>query len=339
MIKLAQLGCGYWGPNLLRNFSALPDCAVKWVVDASPERREFVEKNFPLSRATDSWDAVLADDEVSAVVIATPAASHATLVEAALRAGKHVLVEKPLALSTADADRLIALARQQRLVLMAGHTFLFNNAVRFLKDFVASGEMGDLYYCYSQRLNLGQLRSDVNAWWNLAPHDVSILLYLMDGVLPSQVSARGMDYLQDGIEDVVFANLQWGNRVSAMLHMSWLDPHKTRRFTLVGSRKMVIYDDMAENPVTIHDKGFERVPRIGERMDFDVPPFSWRPQSGSTTSPQIERCEPLRAECAHFIECVRGGAEPLSGGRHARDTVAVLEAVQTALKEARIVCL
>jgi predicted dehydrogenase len=325
MVNIAQLGCGYWGPNLLRNFSALPQVRVKWVVDSSAERRAFVEANFPNSKTCTDFDTVLHDPEVSAVVIATPAATHADLVEKFLNAGKHVFVEKPLATTTADADRLVALAAARHKVLLVGHTFLYNPAVRYIRNLIDSGDIGEIYYCYSQRLNLGQLRHDVNAWWNLAPHDVSILLYLMNGQMPASVSAWGVDYLQPGIEDVTFATLEWATRVTGTIHVSWLDPNKVRRVTVVGSRKMVVYDDVSENTITIYNKGFEKITREG--LPFDQPAHAWKPQHGDITIPAFRREEPLRVECAHFIDCILNGTEPLTGGRHARDTVAVMEAV------------
>jgi predicted dehydrogenase len=331
MITLAQLGCGYWGPNLLRNYSALPDCHVKYVVDASAQRRQFVEANFPQSKAVPDHQTVLEDPTVDGVIIATPAASHATLVEAFLNAGKHVFVEKPLATNTADADRLIALAATKGKVLMVGHTFLYNASVRYMKSVIDSGDIGDIYYCYSQRLNLGQLRQDVNAWWNLAPHDVSIMLYLMNGQLPASVSARGVDYLQTGIEDVTFATLEWANRVTGSIHVSWLDPNKIRKVTVVGSKKMIVYDDVAENPITIYHKGFQKVE--GTALAFDQPAHAWKPQHGDITIPAFSRKEPLRVESEHFLDCIRNGTPPLTGGKHARDTVAVLEAVDQSQRQ------
>lgn len=338
MITLAQLGCGYWGPNLLRNYSALPNCRVKWVVDASEQRRQFVESNFPQSRTTSDAQVVLEDPEVDGVIIATPAASHATLVESFLKAGKHVFVEKPLATTTAEADRLVALAAALGKTLMVGHTFLYNASVRYMKSVIDSGDIGDIYYCYSQRLNLGQLRQDVNAWWNLAPHDVSIMLYLMNGELPNSVSARGVDYLQSGIEDVTFATLEWASRVTGSIHVSWLDPNKIRRVTVVGSKKMIVYDDVAENPITIYHKGFQKVE--GSSLTFDQPSHAWKPQHGDITIPAFARKEPLRVEAEHFLDCISKGTAPLTGGKHARDTVAVLEAVDQSqrLQGQRIEC-
>jgi predicted dehydrogenase len=318
---------------LLRNFSAQSDCRVKWVAEQSPSRRAYVESNFPLTRTTADWQEVLADPEVEAIIVSTPATTHYALALAALEAGKHVLVEKPLAMCTEDADGLIALAAARGLTLMAGHTFLYNSAVRHVKRLLDDGEIGNLYYIYSQRLNLGQVRSDVNAWWNLAPHDVSILLYLMDGKLPTSVTAHGMDYLQPGIEDVVFAQLTWADQVSAHIHVSWLDPGRVRKMALIGSRKMVVYDDTIDDKVAILDKGFDRVPRAGESMDYDqANNYQLFHRTGDVLLPRVAAQEPLKVEAAHFLDCIRTGETPLTGPRHARDVVAVLEATQHALK-------
>lgn len=329
---LAQIGCGYWGPNLLRNFSAQSDCRVKYVVDLSPERRSYVETNFPRTQAITDLDTVLNDPEIDAVIISTPAASHYQLAKRALESGKHIFVEKPLATSTLLADELVALAAARGLTLMAGHTFLYNAAVRYAKKLLDEGELGQVYYIYSQRLNLGQVRSDVNAWWNLAPHDVSILLYLMKDELPVSVSAVGVSYIQPGIEDVVFATLKWANGVSAHIHVSWLDPGKVRKMTFVGSRKMVVYDDVGDDKIMVFDKGVDRVPKIGEQMDYDQFNYQLVHRTGDVWLPRISFQEPLKAEAAHFLECLRSGETPLTGPRHARDVVAVLEATQTALQ-------
>ncbi|PYL02729.1 MAG: oxidoreductase, partial [Verrucomicrobia bacterium] len=204
---MAQIGCGYWGPNLLRNFSALPGCSVKYVVDSSPERRGFVERNFPRTSAIDTADAVLDDPEVDAIIVATPAGSHFTLASNALCAGKHVFVEKPLATRVSEVDELARQADARRLVVMAGHTFVYNSAVRYVKELLDSGELGDIRYIYSQRLNLGRIRDDIDALWNFAPHDVSIIQYWLNDVEPVAVRRQGMAYMQEGIDDVVFLNL------------------------------------------------------------------------------------------------------------------------------------
>ncbi|HEU4511180.1 MAG TPA: Gfo/Idh/MocA family oxidoreductase [Pyrinomonadaceae bacterium] len=339
-IVVAQIGCGYWGPNVLRNFSAQPGCWVKFVAEINKERQQYVTANFPRSNVVDDIDAVLADAEVDAVIVATPASSHHAIAKQALEAGKHVFVEKPLATTVRDADELVELADKNGKMLMAGHTFLYNAAVRYAKKLLAEESLGQLYYIYSQRLNLGQVRSDVNAWWNLAPHDVSILLYLMDGELPSSVSATGVSYIQPGIEDVVFATLKWANGVTGHIHVSWLDPGKIRKMTLVGSRKMVVYDDVSDDKITIFDKGVDRVPKIGERMDYDQSgDFQLIHRTGDILLPRISFQEPLKTEAAHFLDCLRTGQPPLTGPQHARDVVAVLEATQTALTTGQSVSL
>ncbi|MSS70584.1 MAG: Gfo/Idh/MocA family oxidoreductase [Candidatus Latescibacteria bacterium] len=331
---IAQIGCGYWGPNLLRNFSAQPGCHVKWVVEQSPQRRDFVEGNYPKTRAVPDLETAMNDPEVEAVIIATPAATHYALAGEALRAGKHVFVEKPLATRTREADELAALAASAGRTLMVGHTFLYNAAVRYIRQALDRGDLGRIYYIYTQRLNLGQVRSDVNAWWNLAPHDVSILLYLMDGELPVSISAHGVDYLQPGIEDVVFAVLTWNNRVTAHIHVSWLDPGKVRKVTLVGDHKMIVYDDVSDDKITVLDKGVDRVPKAGERMDYDqINTHQLVHRTGDVWLPRIDFQEPLKVEAAHFLECIRTGRTPLTGPQHARDVVAVLEAGQQSLRE------
>jgi predicted dehydrogenase len=275
----------------------------------------------------------LDDPEIDAVVVATPASTHYVFARAALEAGKHVFVEKPLAMSLAEADQLIDLAARTSRVLMVGDTFLYNAAVKYLKRVIQDRQIGDIYYIYTQRLNLGQVRRDVNAWWNLAPHDVSILLYLMDWELPVSVTASGSDYIQLGIQDVVFATLTWSNRMTAHVHVSWLDPAKTRKVTVVGSRKMVVYDDVVDGKITVFDKGVDRVPRIGERMDYDVAnDYQLLHRTGDIVLPRIDVEEPLKVETAHFLHCVRTGETPLTGPRHARAAVAVLEAGQQSLK-------
>lgn len=338
IIAIAQVGCGYWGPNVLRNFSAQSGCWVKFVVEISPERQAYVRANFPKSQVVSDLETVLNDAEIDAVIISTPASSHFELAKQVLESGKHAFVEKPLATSTEQADELVALAAKTGKVLMAGHTFLYNAAVRYARKLLQDDSLGQLYYIYSQRLNLGQVRSDVNAWWNLAPHDVSILLYLMNGELPASVSAVGVSYIQPGIEDVVFATLQWASGVTGHIHVSWLDPGKIRKMTLVGSRKMVVYDDVSDDKIMIFDKGVDRVPKIGERMDYDQSDsYQLIHRTGDIWLPKISFQEPLKTEAAHFLDCLRSGEPPLTGPKHARDVVAVLEATQVALRSGQAV--
>jgi predicted dehydrogenase len=325
-LVLAQIGCGYWGPNLLRNFSALPGCRVKYVADSSPERREFVETNFPLSCAIETHQAVLDDPSVDGVVIATPAASHFALAKQVLEAGKHVFVEKPLATKVAEVDELSRCAAERNLVVMTGHTFVYNSAVRYVKNLIDAGELGELRYIYSQRLNLGRIRSDIDALWNFAPHDISIIQYWLGNPEPISIGRQGMAYMQEGIDDVVFLNLEYPGKVIANVHVSWLDPQKVRRTIIVGSRKMVVYDDIAENKILIYDKGIDRRAILGENMDFDnprLPQFNYR--TGDILIPEVKFAEPLRVEAEHFADCIRNSREPLTGIHHARSVVSILE--------------
>jgi predicted dehydrogenase len=332
-LVVAQLGCGYWGPNLLRNFAALPDCEVRYVVDASAERRDFVRRHFSRTTPIESADVALDDPDVAAVIIATPAASHFTLAKQALESGKHVLVEKPLATTVAEVDILSRCAAQRGLIVMAGHTFIYNPAVRYVKRLIDSGELGDVRYVHSQRLNLGRIRSDIDAMWNFAPHDISIIQYWLDDQEPVSVLRQGLDCIQPGIEDVVFLNLAYSKKIIANIHVSWLDPQKVRKMTVVGSRKMVVYDDVADDKIAIFDKGIDRRAVLGEHMDFDTPTrpdFSYR--SGDILLPQVRFVEPLRLEAEHFLECIRTGKEPATGIAHARTVVSILERADTVHK-------
>jgi predicted dehydrogenase len=332
MITVGQIGCGYWGPNLLRNFSANSNCFVKWVSDQSEQRRAYVQDNYPKTKTSPEAIDIIDDPEVDAVIVATPASTHYELTKSCLEAGKHVLVEKPLAMYTKEADELVALAAKTGKILMVGHSFLYNSAVHYAKKLLDDGELGNVYYMYSQRLNLGQVRTDVNAWWNLAPHDVSILLYLMNGELPVSVTAHGIDYIQPGIEDVVFATMTWENGVTAHIHVSWLDPGKIRKMTLVGSRRMVVYDDVSDDKIKVFDKGVDLIPKVGEKMDYDnFNNYQILHRSGDIHIPKINFQEPLKVEVAHFLDCVATGNTPITGPKHARDVVAIMEMVQTAL--------
>jgi predicted dehydrogenase len=325
-LVLAQYGCGYWGPNLLRNFSGLPDCRVKYVADLSAERRAFVEMNFPRTRAVDTCARALTDPEISGVVIATPAASHFRLAKEALLAGKHVFVEKPLATKVSEVDELGKLAEERNLVVMAGHTFIYNAAVRYVKKLVDGGELGEIRYVYSQRLNLGRIRPDIDALWNFAPHDISIIHYWLGNPAPVSVHRLGMDFIQNGIDDVVFLSVVYPQRIIANIHVSWLDPQKVRKIIIVGSRKMVVYDDVADDKIAIYDKGIDKKAILGQNMDFDHPrpeQFSYR--SGDILMPQIHFTEPLRSEVETFVDCIRSGKRPITGIPHARSVVSILE--------------
>jgi len=325
MINVAQIGCGYWGPNLLRNLVANPDCHMKWLVEISKDRQEYVQSLYPAVKITNNLQNVLTDDEINAIVIATPADSHYSLAIESLKSGKHVLVEKPMAMKVDEVERIGVLAKEKNLIAMVGHTFIYNAAVRYIKQLIDSGELGDIRYIYSQRVNLGRVRSDVNALWNFAPHDISIIQYWLGDPIPVSVIKNGMDYVQNGVDDVVFMNIIYHNNIMANIHVSWLDPHKIRKMTVVGSKKMVVYDDIAENKIAIYDKGIDRMAVLGEHMDFDDPStFTFNHRSGDVVLPKIKWQEPLKVEIEHFVDCILNGTECLTGIEHAKQVVKIL---------------
>jgi len=329
MLSLAQIGVGYWGPGLLRNLVASKRCSVKTVVDLSEERREYVSRLYPGIQVTDRTDRVLQDSDVSAVVIATPVATHFDLAMEALKAGKHILVEKPLATSVREVEEIATLAQDQHLVAMVGHTFLFNTAVRYVKGLIDSGALGDIRYVYSQRLNLGRIRSDVDALWNFAPHDISIIQYWLNEPTPLSIVRRGVGYIQDTVDDVVFLNILYPNKIMANIHVSWLDPRRIRTMTVVGTKKMVVYDDIAENKVAIYDKGIDRKAVSAQNIDPNTqqdPAFTYR--SGDVLLPQIDFQEPLRVEIDHFLDCILNGVDCLTGPEHAKKVVQILSSTQ-----------
>jgi predicted dehydrogenase len=322
-IRVGVAGLGYWGGNVARNFEALPGCELTWCCDLDPARREALAPSFPRAHSTADVEEMLADTSLDAVAVATPVLTHAALAELALDAGKHCFVEKPLACDVASAQRLVELADKRGSVLMVGHLLAYHPALAALKDLCDSGELGETRYIYSQRLNLGRLRADENALWSLGAHDVSAILALTGGQLPEAVSARGRSYVRSGVEDVVFGHLDFAGGVTAHMHVSWLDPRKERRLTVVGSRRMATFDDMeAERTLTVYDKGFD--PDVAAAGDYVA-------RSGEQRSPEISRREPLRIELDHFLECLRDGATPRTGGREGLRVVQVLEALQESL--------
>ena len=331
-VVIGQLGLGYWGPNLLRNFTATDGCRVKWVADPDPARQAYARRMFPATAPVAEWQTVVDDPEVNAVVVVTPAATHFELARAALAAGKHVMVEKPLAMRRIEAQALCDLAARQTRVLMVGHTFLYNAAVRRARQYIGDGELGDIYYILSERLNLGRVRQDVNVMWNLAPHDIAIILYWL-GEQPSAVNARGLTFIQENIPDVVFMDLDFPSGRAAHIHVSWLDPHKTRRMTVVGSKKMLVYDDVsAEAKITLYDRGIDKHNILRDLPEIEsFGQFQLMRRSGDVFIPKIDFEEPLRVECRHFIDCIRQGSRPVSDGANGLAVTAVLEAAQEAL--------
>jgi predicted dehydrogenase len=325
-VRVGVAGLGYWGPNIARNLAAIAGVELAWCCDESAGVREKLAPAFPGTRFTGDLEDLLADDDLDAIALATPVPTHAALAERVLAAGKHCFVEKPLAQSVADAERVVAASARAGRVLMVGHLLQYHPGIAKLKEVADSGELGDIFYIYSNRLNLGKLRADENALWSLGAHDVSVMLHLADEE-PMEVEARGESYMRPGIEDVVFCFMRFASGRAAHLHLSWLDPHKERRFTVVGSRRMATFDDMAlEGKVTVYDKGFdEEAGSYGEYIT----------RSGDIWSPRIPNREPLRLECEHFVECVRTGATPVSDGASGLRVVRVLERLQERLDASR----
>ena len=323
MIRIGLAGLGYWGPNLARNFDELADLA--WLCDLAPELRDRFAARYPRARVTSDFGELLSDPTVDAVVVATPVVTHFELARRALEAGKHVFVEKPMALHAAEAEELVALAEEQERVLMPGHLLLYHPGVKKLEELVVSGELGEIRYVYGNRQNLGKFRTDENALGSLGAHDLSVILHLV-GEEPTEVWARGEAYVNPPVEDVVFCYLRFPSGIVAHMHLSWLDPHKMRKMTVVGSKKMAVFDDMElERKITVYDKGEQRpAETYGE----------WLTRTGDIYSPRIANAEPLKLECQHFLSLVAGDGDPLAAARDGAVVVRTLEALQASLERA-----
>ncbi len=325
-IGIAVVGTGDWGANLVRNYASLPGARLVALCDTDAKRLAAAAAKAPGARTYAELDQVADDKEVQAVVVSASAVSHYPIARRLLEAGKDVYVEKPLTLQVDHAEELVALALKTQRILMVGHLLLFHPGVRYLKTMVESGALGDLYYIYSQRVNLGKVRQDENALWSFAPHDLSVILHLLD-MEPIDVVARGSGFLQKSIEDVVFVDLRFPGGKLAHVHVSWLDPHKLRKFTVVGSRKMVVFDDMeASEKIRVYDKGVDKggqVVSYGESLTV---------RSGDILIPQLSLQEPLRLECQHFVDCVRDRKTPLTDGQDGLRVVKVLAAAQASLE-------
>lgn len=322
--RIALVGCGYWGPKVIRAAASLPDVEIAALVDRELALATAVQRHFPAARTSASLTEALADETIDAVIIATNPATHLELATEALSAGKHVLVEKPLALTASDCRTLGEQAREDRLVLMVGHTFRFSPAVQHVRELLRQRDLGQVYYIDSQRLNLGRVRSDVDAIWNFAPHDISIIQHWFDA-RPIAVHCHAYDYLQPGVPDLAFMMLEYDFAV-AHVQVSWLSPSKVRRMTVVGSRKMVVYDDVA-NQVAIHDAGIDREHlgrSLGEFSSFGE--FRLIQRSGDMFVPRLPHVEPLQAQCRHFVECIFAGNEPITNFEEAAEVVEILEA-------------
>jgi predicted dehydrogenase len=310
MTRIAQVGLGQWGKNLARNFDQLAE--LVWLCDVEDERRAEAAQSYPSAQVTSSFDDVLADELVEAVVVATPVPTHYELARRALEAGKHVFVEKPPAMRGAEMEELCDLAEERSLVLMPGHLLLYHPGVQKLKEIVDSGELGEVLYVYGNRQNLGTFRTNENALWSLGVHDLSVLLYLIEEE-PSEVRAHGNAFLSRGVEDVVFCYLRFPSGKMAHMHLSWLDPHKIRRITVVGNERMAVFDDMErDRKITVYD--------------------NWRTRTGDIYSPTVDATEPLRRECEHFLRLVAGEGVPHKAARDAIPVVRALDQLQASLE-------
>ena len=329
-VGVAVLGCGYWGVNYVRVFSELPNVRVVSVCDQRPDRLEEIARRFPGTHLTTQLDVALQQDGVDAVIVCTNATTHFSATHRALTAGKHVLVEKPLTTTSADAEHLIALADAQSVVLMVGHTFMYNPGIRKVKEYIQAGE-DQVYYLYSSRTNLGPIRGDVNALWDLAPHDVAIFNYLLDST-PQWVSAVGAKVLRNCREDVGFISLGYQGRdadIVGHIHVSWADPHKARELVVVGSDRRIVFNDLnGIEQVRVFEKGVKATP--AEPLTYGE--YHLQMRDGDIISPRLEVSEPLKNQCRHFLECVASGAKPTTSGRDGERVVRVLEAVDRSLK-------
>ena len=326
MITVAVIGVGGWGKNLARNYHEIPDCRLKYICDLNPAKLDRLSRQLPGTNATSDLETVLNDPEVQAVVIATPGPTHYALCKRALEHGKDVYVEKPFVLQVEHAEDLIEIARRQQRVLMVGHLLEYHPVVNQLRELIQNNELGDIYYIYTQRLNLGTVRRDENALWNFAPHDISAILYLLNRE-PTDVCARGQSYLQRGVEDVVFMTLNFADKSMAHVHVSWLDPHKVRKLIIVGSRKMAVFDDVeGTEKLRIYDKG------AAQNADYNSFAEYVSLRFGDVLIPYVKVAEPLRLECQHFLECVRTRQQPRSDGHDGRRVTKVLDAAQRSLR-------
>ncbi|MCU0784768.1 MAG: Gfo/Idh/MocA family oxidoreductase [Verrucomicrobia bacterium] len=326
-IKVGVVGCGYWGPNLVRNFRSVPDCTLKAMCDLDEQRLKHLRSLYPEVEGGTDYGHMLNGIGLDAVVIATSVRSHYPLAKASLQAGKHTFIEKPMAASGAECEELIEIAQKNGLVLMVGHTFLYSAPVRKIKEIVDSGEIGEIRYISARRLNLGLFQKDINVAWDLAPHDISIIQHIM-GEQPVTINCRGTAHVTPGVEDVTTMCLAFPGQKTAVIQSSWLDPRKVREMTIVGSRRMIVYDDMAPlEKIRIFDTRVERPPHYDTFAEFH---YSYH--YGDVSIPYIKQEEPLKVECQHFLDCIRTGNTPLTSGKRGLELVQILEASSESLK-------
>jgi len=327
MLNIGIVGCGYWGPNLVRNFNSLSDCTVKWLCDANPDRLAYMKKLYHDAEITVMFKDVVNNNDIDAIAIATPIRFHFEMAKAALLAGKHTFIEKPMARSTQECEELIDLAQKQSLTLMVGHTYVYSSSVKMIKNIIDHGDLGEIQYISSRRLNLGLFQKDINVAWDLAPHDLTIVLYVL-GKTPSGVNCQGKAHVTDEIEDVTNMTLTFSNGAIALIQSSWLDPNKIRQMTFVGRRRMLIYDDIEPHEkIKIYDKRVETPPHYDTFAEFQ-----YAYHYGDMYCPYVKQDEPLKIECQHFLDCIKFGTEPTSSGLDGLNVVRILEAASESLK-------
>ncbi len=325
-LNIGVIGCGYWGPNLIRNFNSLPDCNLKAVCDRDESRRRHMLSLYPGVKAVEDSETLFADKEIDAIVVAAPVRYHYPLAKAALLAGKHVLIEKPMASSSAECEELIELADREGLTLMVGHTFIYSEPVSKITQIINSGDIGDISYINSQRLNLGLFQKDINVAWDLAPHDLSIILHIL-GESPTHVNCQGNAHITPGIEDVTNMSLSFGKRF-ATIQSSWLEPRKVRQMTIVGTKRMIVYDDLQPlEKIRVYDVRVDRPPHYDSFAEFQ---YSYH--YGDSYIPRIEHSEPLKVQCQHFLDCIMKGTTPMTCGRRGLELVRILEASSDSLR-------
>ncbi|HEY6226237.1 MAG TPA: Gfo/Idh/MocA family oxidoreductase [Verrucomicrobiae bacterium] len=326
-LNVGVVGCGYWGPNLIRNFRALGDCKLKMICDLDEKRLAHLKNLYPEVEATTDYKHMLNGAGLDAIVIATAVRTHHPLAKAALLAGKHVFVEKPLAASVAESQEMNAIAQEKGLVLMVGHTFLYSAPVRKIKEIVDRGDIGDIRYINARRLNLGLYQKDINVTWDLAPHDISIVQYILDD-LPLSVNCQGTAHVTPGVEDVTTLCLNFKKERTAIIQSSWLDPRKVREMTIVGSKRMIVYDDVAPlEKIRIYDARVETPPRYDTFAEFQ-----YAYHYGDMYVPYVKQEEPLKIECQHFLDCINHSRVPLTSGEKGMELVRILEAASVSLK-------
>jgi len=333
MIRTAVIGCGYWGPNLIRNIHDEPRASVRYVCDTNPARLEAIARRYPAIKAIRNYRDVLADKEVDAVFVATPVDTHFPIAQAALRAGKHVLVEKPLTDSSAGARTLIALAKRNRLTLMVDHTFLFTSAVEKMKEIVTSGVLGEIYYIDSVRVNLGLFQHDINVVWDLGPHDISIANHIL-GRAPKRVSAVGASHISKRTEDVAYVTLYYPGHLLAHFHVNWLAPVKVRQMLVGGSQKMMLWNDIEPSEkIKVYDSGVTVRPLPDGRPDKgEIYKTLIQYRTGDMYAPRLENVEALSRVVSHFFDCIESGRQPLTNGHVGLEVIRVLEAADRSMK-------